>query len=228
MESNPASPFHSETLLSKANGGRVITAYRRNEIVFSQGAPADAVFYIQQGQVKLTVLSERGKEAIVAIFGTGDFCGEGCLAGQPLRNATAVAIEDSKLMRLEKAALISLLHNEPEFSERFMSHLLARNIRVEADLVDQLFNSSEKRLARILLILSKFGKDDKPERVIPKISQETLAEMVGTTRARVSFFMNKFRKMGLIDYNGHLEVRSSLLDVVLHDEPHVTRSTPLE
>ena len=225
MESNPASQFNSETFLSKVNGGRTIATYRRNQIVFSQGEPADAVFYIQQGQVKLTVLSERGKEAVVAIFGTGDFCGEGCLAGQLLRIATAKAIEESKIMRLEKAAMISLLHNEPEFSERFMSHLLARNIRVEADLVDQLFNSSEKRLARLLLILSKFGKDDKPERVIPKISQETLAEMVGTTRARVNFFMNKFRKMGLIDYNGHLEIRSSLLDVVLYDEPRVTGSS---
>ena len=145
------------------------------------------------------------------------------MAGQPLRLATAEAIEESNIMRLEKAAMISLLHDEPEFSERFMSHLLARNIRVEADLVDQLFNSSEKRLARVLLILSKFGKDDKPERVIPKISQETLAEMVGTTRARVSFFMNRFRKMGLIDYNGHLEIHSSLLNVVLHDEPHIDR-----
>jgi CRP-like cAMP-binding protein len=228
MESNPASPFNSETLLSKANGGRTITTYRRNQIVFSQGEPADAVFYIQQGQVKLTVLSERGKEAVVGLFGTGDFCGEGCLAGQPLRIATAEAIEKSKIMRLEKAAMISLLHNEPEFAERFMSHLLARNIRVEADLVDQLFNSSEKRLARILLILSKFGKEGRPEPVIPKISQETLAEMVGTTRARVSFFMNKFRKMGLIDYNGHLEIHSSLLDVVLHDEPRVTGNTLLE
>ncbi len=150
------------------------------------------------------------------------------MAGQPLRMATAKAIEESKIMRLEKAAMISLLHNEPEFSERFMSHLLARNIRVEADLVDQLFNSSEKRLARLLLILSKFGKDEKPERVIPKISQETLAEMVGTTRARVNFFMNKFRKMGLIDYNGHLEIRSSLLDVILHDEPGATGSAPPE
>ena len=220
MESNPF-PFDSETLLAKANGGRTVAIYRTNQIVFSQGEPADAVFYIQQGQVKLTVLSERGKEAVVAIFGTGDFCGEGCLAGQRLRIATAKAIEESKIMRLEKAAMISLLHNEPEFSERFMSHLLARNIRVEADLVDQLFNSSEKRLARLLLILSKFGKDEKPERVIPKISQETLAEMVGTTRARVNFFMNKFRKMGLIDYNGHLEIHSSLLNVVLHDEPHI-------
>ena len=223
MESNPASPFNSETLLSTANGGRTITTYRRNQIVFSQGEPADAVFYIQQGQVKLTVSSGRGKEAVVAIFSTGDFCGEGCLAGQLLRIATAKAIEESKIMRLEKAAMIGLLHNEQEFSERFISHLLARNTRAEADLVDQLFNSSEKRLARILLILSKFGKYDKPERVIPKISQGTLAEMVGTTRARVNFFMNKFRKMGLIDYNGHLEIHSSLLDVVLHDKPHIDR-----
>jgi CRP/FNR family transcriptional regulator, cyclic AMP receptor protein len=228
MESNPAPLFNPETLLAQANGGRTVATYRRNQIVFSQGEPADAVFYIQQGQVKLTVLSERGKEAVVGIFGTGDFCGEGCLAGQPLRIATAEAIEKSEIMRLEKAAMISLLHNEPEFAERFMVHLLARNIRVEADLVDQLFNSSEKRLARILLILAKFGKEGKPERVIPKISQETLAEMVGTTRGRVSFFMNKFRKMGLIDYNGHLEIHSSLLDVVLHDEPRVTESTPLE
>jgi CRP/FNR family cyclic AMP-dependent transcriptional regulator len=227
MESNPF-PFNSETLLSKATGGRTISTYRRNQIVFSQGEPADAVFYIQQGQVKLSVVSAQGKEAVVAIFGTGDFCGEGCLAGQPLRIATTKAIEESKIMRLEKAAMMGLLHSEPEFSERFMSHLLARNIRVEADLVDQLFNSSEKRLARLLLILSKFGKEDQPERVIPKISQETLAEMVGTTRARVNFFMNKFRKMGLIDYNGDLEIRSSLLNVVLHDEPPVTRSTLLE
>jgi CRP/FNR family cyclic AMP-dependent transcriptional regulator len=221
MESNPASLFNSETLLSKANGGRTITTYRRNQIVFSQGELADAVFYIQQGQVKLTVSSGRGKEAVVAIFSAGDFCGEGCLAGQLLRIATAEAIEESKIMRLEKAAMIGLLHNEPEFSERFMSHLLARNSRAEADLVDQLFNSSEKRLARILLILSKFGKDDKPERVIPKISQGALAEMVSTTRARVNFFMNRFRKLGLIDYNGKIEVHSSLLNMVLHDKPEI-------
>jgi len=227
MESNPF-PFSSETLLAKANGGRTIATYRRNQTVFSQGEPADAVFYIQQGQVKLTVFSAQGKEAVVGMFGVGDFCGEGCLAGQPLRIATAKAIEESKIMRLEKAAMMNLLHSEPEFSERFMSHLLARNIRVEADLVDQLFNSSEKRLARLLLILAKFGKEDKPERVIPKISQETLAEMVGTTRARVNFFMNKFRKMGLIDYNGELEIHSSLLDVILHDEPGATGSAPPE
>ena len=173
--------------------------------------------------MKVIVLSEQVKEAIVAILGPGDFCGEGCLAGQPRRMATAAAMEESAIMRLEKAAMIRILHNEPEFSARFMSHLLARNIRVEADLVDQLFNSSEKRLARLLLILAKFGKEDKPEPVIAKISQETLAEMIGTTRSRVSFFMNRFRKMGLIDYNGHLEIHSSLLNVVLHDEPHINR-----
>jgi CRP/FNR family transcriptional regulator, cyclic AMP receptor protein len=155
------------------------------------------------------------------MLGTGHFCGEGSLAGQPLRMATAAAIEECTIMRIEKATMIRLLHDEPEFSERFMSHLLARNLRVEADLVDQLFNSSEKRLARLLLILAKFGKDGRPERVVPKISQEMLAEMIGTTRARVNYFMNKFRKMGLIDYNGHLEIHSSLLDVVLHEEPHI-------
>jgi CRP/FNR family cyclic AMP-dependent transcriptional regulator len=173
--------------------------------------------------VKVTVLSEQGKEAIVAILGAGDFCGEGCLAGQPQRMATATAMEDSKIMRVEKAAMIRLLHDESEFSERFTAHLLARNVRVEADLVDQLFNSSEKRLARVLLILANFGKEGKPEPVIAKISQETLAEMIGTTRSRVSLFMNKFRKLGFIDYNGHLEIHSSLLNVVLHDDPHINR-----
>jgi CRP/FNR family transcriptional regulator, cyclic AMP receptor protein len=225
MESKPT-PFDLQTLLAYANGGRTISAYRRNQIVFSQDEPADSVFYIQNGAVKLTVLSDQGKEAVVAILGTGDFCGEGCLAGQTLRMATAAAIEECKIMRLEKAAVINLLHDVPEFSERFVSHLLGRNIRVEADLVDQLFNSSEKRLARLLLILAKFGKEDKPERVIPRISQETLAEMIGTTRARVNHFMNKFRKMGLIDYNGHLEIHSSLLDVVLHDDPHIEAEPP--
>ena len=223
MESNQKLPFDPQALLAKANGGRTIFTCQINQIVFSQGEPADSIFYIQGGKVKLTVLSEQGKEAIVAILGIGDFCGEGCLAGQPRRMATAAAMEESAIMRLEKAAMIRILHDEPEFSARFMSHLLARNIRVEADLVDQLFNSSEKRLARLLLILAKFGKEDKPEPVIAKISQETLAEMIGTTRSRVSFFMNRFRKMGLIDYNGHLEIHSSLLNVVLHDEPHINR-----
>jgi CRP-like cAMP-binding protein len=225
MENNPKPPFDPQALLAKANGGRTVSIYKINQIVFSQGGPADSIFYIQEGKVKLTVLSEQGKEAIVAILGIGDFCGEGCLAGQPRRMATAAAMETSAIMRVEKAAMIRLLHDEPEFSERFMSHLLARNIRVEADLVDQLFNSSEKRLARLLLILAKYGKEGKPEPVIAKISQEILAEMIGTTRSRVSFFMNRFRKMGLIDYNGHghLEIHSSLLDVILHDEPHINR-----
>jgi CRP/FNR family cyclic AMP-dependent transcriptional regulator len=223
MESKQKPPFDPLAFLAKANGGRTLSAYKINQIVFSQGEPADSIFYVQGGKVKVTVISEQGKEAIVAILGTGDFCGEGCLAGQPRRMATAAAMEESSIMRLEKAAMIRILHDEPEFSERFMSHLLARNIRVEADLVDQLFNSSEKRLARLLLILAKFGKEGKPEPVIAKISQETLAEMIGTTRSRVSFFMNRFRKMGLIDYNGHLEIHSSLLDVVLHDDPHINR-----
>jgi CRP/FNR family transcriptional regulator, cyclic AMP receptor protein len=215
-------PFNPLTVLTKANGGKTLSTYQRNQIVFSQDEPADSIFYIQEGEVKLTVLSERGKEAIIAILGTGDFFGEGCLAGQRRRMAAAAAIDECKIMRLEKAAVARLLHDEPEFSEKFMSHLLARNIRVEADLVDQLFNSSEKRLARLLLILAKLGKEGKPEPVIAKISQEMLAEMIGTTRGRVNFFMNKFRKMGLIDYDdGHLEVHSSLLDVVLHDEPHI-------
>jgi CRP/FNR family transcriptional regulator, cyclic AMP receptor protein len=221
MEKSSKAPFDLKAFLANANGERAISIYRANQPIFSQGEPADSVFYIQEGKVKVTVLSEQGKEAIVAILGTGDFCGEGCLAGQPRRMATAATMEDSKIMRLEKVAMIRLLHDEPEFSERFMAHLLARNVRVEADLVDQLFNSSEKRLARLLLILANFGKEAKPEPVIAKISQETLAEMIGTTRSRVSFFMNKFRKMGLIDYNGHLQIHSSLLNVILHDDPHI-------
>jgi CRP/FNR family transcriptional regulator, cyclic AMP receptor protein len=221
MEKSSEAPFDLQAFLANANGGRAISICRANQRVFAQGEPADSVFYIQEGKVKVTVLSEQGKEAIVAVLGAGDFCGEGCLAGQPRRMATAAAMEDSKIMRLEKAAMIRLLHDEPEFSERFTAHLLARNVRVEADLVDQLFNSSEKRLARVLLILANFGKEGRPEPVIAKISQETLAEMIGTTRSRVSFFMNKFRKMGLIDYNGHLQIHSSLLNVILHDDPHI-------
>ena len=220
MEGDPT--LDLQTLLAKTNGGRSISTYQKNQIVFSQGAPADSIFYIQNGEVKLTVLSEQGKEAIVAILGTDHFFGEACLAGQPRRLATAAAIAECTIMRLEKVAVIRLLHDEPEFSERFVAHLLARNLRVEADLVDQLFNSSEKRLARLLLILANFGKEGKPEPILAKISQETLAEMIGTTRARVSYFMNKFRKLGLIDYKGdHLEIHSSLLNVVLHDNPHI-------
>jgi CRP/FNR family transcriptional regulator, cyclic AMP receptor protein len=222
MRRKPIVSIVPQIFLAKVNGGRTISAYQKGQIVFSQGETADSVFYIQEGKVKLTVLSERGKEAVVAILGTGDFLGEGSLAGQPLRMATAAAMEKSGIMRLQKAAMVRLLHDEPEFSESFVSYLLARNIRVEADLVDQLFNSSEKRLARLLLILAKFGNEGMPERIIAKVSQETLAEMIGTTRARVSFFMNKFRKMGLINYDGgHLEIHRSLLDVVLHDDPHL-------
>jgi CRP/FNR family transcriptional regulator, cyclic AMP receptor protein len=214
-------PFDPKVFLATANGGRSLSRYRKNKVIFSQGEPADSVFYIQKGQVKVTVISEHGKEAIVAVFGPDEFCGEGCLTGQPRRLATATAMTECEIMRLEKPAIVRVLQEEPAFSEMFVSHLLARTIRVEADLVDQLFNSSEKRLARALLLLANFGKEGRPEPIVAKISQETLAEMIGTTRARVSFFMNKFRKLGLIDYNGHLEIHSSLLNVVLHDEPHI-------
>ena len=214
--------FDPKAFLAKADGGRTISKHQKDQIVFSQGEAADAVFYIQQGKIKITVVSEQGKEAVVAILGIGDFFGEGCLAGQSLRMATVTAMMECEIMRLEKAAIIRVLHEEPAFSEMFLSHLLTRNIRVEADLVDQLFNSSEKRLARALLLLANFGKEGKPEPVVAKISQETLAEMIGTTRSRVSSFMNKFRRLGFIDYNGTgLEVHSSLLNVVLHDQPQI-------
>jgi len=213
--------FDPEVFLSEAGQGTTKSTYAEDQIIFSQGKAADSIFYIKEGKVKLTVLSEQGKEAVVAILGSGDFFGEGCLAGQSLRMATAATMTECSIARLEKDAMIRVLHDEPEFAEKFMSHLLTRNIRVEADLVDQLFNSSEKRLARMLLILANFGKEGKPEPVIAKVSQEMLAEMIGTTRPRVSFFMNKFRRLGLIDYNGHLEVHSSLLNVVLHDDPHI-------
>ena len=201
--------------------GRSLGRYRKGQIVFSQGDPADEVFYIQKGKVKVTVISEHGKEAVVAILAADEFFGEGCLAGQAQRIATVAAIADSVIMRLEKAAIVRVIHQEPAFSEMFIAHLLGRTIRVEADLVDQLFNSSEKRLARMLLLLANFGKDSKPEPIIAKISQEMLAEMIGTTRSRVSFFMNRFRKLGLIDYNGGIHVHSSLLNVVLHEQPQI-------
>ena len=213
--------FDPKAFLAKVGDGRSIGNYRRDQIVFSQGEPADSVFYIQKGKVKVTVVSEQGKEAVVAILGTDEFFGEGCLAGQTRRIATVMTMTESVIVRLEKAAIVQVIHQEPAFSEMFIAHLLGRGIRVEADLVDQLFNSSEKRLARLLLLLANFGKETKPEPIIAKISQETLAEMIGTTRSRVSFFMNKFRKLGLIEYNGHIEVHSSLLNVVLHDEPHI-------
>ena len=221
MPTKRRSSFDPKAFLAKVGEGRSIDRYRKDQIVFSQGDPADAAFYIERGEVKFTVVSEQGKEAVVAILGTNQFFGEGCLAGQAQRIATVVTMTDSVIVRLEKAAIVRVIHQEPAFSGMFIAHLLARAIRVEADLVDQLFNSSEKRLARLLLLLANFGKDEKPEPILAKISQETLAEMIGTTRSRVSFFMNKFRKLGLIDYNGSIEVHSSLLNVVLHEEPHI-------
>ena len=213
--------FNPKTFLAKVGEGPSIGASRKDHIVFSQGDPADAVFYIQQGKVKVTVVSKLGKEAVVAILGTNEFFGEGCLAGQAQRIATAATMTDAVIVRLEKAACLRVIHQEPAFSELFIAHLLGRTIRVEADLVDQLFNSSEKRLARMLLLLANFGKEGTPQPILAKISQETLAEMIGTTRSRVSFFMNRFRKLGFIKYNGNIEVHSSLLNVVLHDQPHI-------
>jgi CRP/FNR family cyclic AMP-dependent transcriptional regulator len=220
-EANPS--FDPKAFLAKADGGRSISKYRKNQVVFSQGDPADSVFYIQAGKVKITVISEQGKEAVVAVLGPDEFCGEGCLAGQPRRMASATAMTECEIMRLEKAAIIRVLHEEPAFSEMFVAHLLARTTRIEEDLVDQLFNSSEKRLARALLLLANFGKEGRPEPIIARVSQETLAEMIGTTRSRVSHFMNKFRQLGFIDYNGHIEVHSALLSVVLNDQPHIKR-----
>ena len=209
--------FNLRTFLNKADGGRTIAPYNTNDRIFSQGEAADSVFHIKEGRVKITVRSKQGKEAVVAILKDGDFFGEGCLAGQPIRMASAVAISGCTIMTLEKASVVRILHNEPSFAELFVAHLLSRNIKIEEDLVDQLFNSSEKRLARVLLLLANFGKEGQPEEVIPKISQETLAGIVGTTRSRVNFFMNRFRKLGFVDYNGGLKIHSSLLNIVLHD-----------
>jgi CRP/FNR family transcriptional regulator, cyclic AMP receptor protein len=195
--------------------------WRGRNSVFTQGDPADSVFYIREGRVKIAVLSGQGKEAVVALLKAGDFIGEGCLTSRPRRVSTARAVEDSEITRVDKRTMVRMLRDEPNFSERFMAHLLARTIRVEEDLVDQLFNSSEKRLARALLLLANFGKDGRQEPVIAEVSQETLADMIGTTRSRVSHFMNKFRKLGYIDYNGDLEVHSSLLDAVLHEKPQI-------
>jgi len=214
-------PFDPKAFLSKVNGGRAVSDYRKDQIVFRQGDPSDAVFYIQSGKVKKTVVSEQGKEAVVAILEAGDFFGEGCLAGEALRLSTVSALTKSVIVRISKGDITRVIHEEPAFAELFIAHLLARNSRVEEDLVDQLFNSSEKRLARTLLLLANFGKEGRPEPIIAKVSQETLAEMIGTTRSRVSFFMNKFRKLGLIDYNGSIEIHSSLLNVVLRDQPQI-------
>jgi CRP-like cAMP-binding protein len=213
--------FDPKVFLSHIGDGRSVRKYEAGQIVFSQGEPADAVFYIQRGKVKITVVSEQGKEAVVAILGKNEFFGEGCLGGQSMRVSTAQVMSDSIISRLDKAAILRVIREEPAFSELFIAHLLSRAVRVEADLVDQLFNSSEKRLARLLLLLANFGKEGKPEPMIAKISQETLAQMIGTTRARVSFFMNKFRKLGFISYNGGIEVHTSLLNAVLNDQPHI-------
>jgi CRP/FNR family cyclic AMP-dependent transcriptional regulator len=209
--------FDPKVFLTTVGIGRSIADYQKNRRVFSQGDPADALFYIQKGKVKLTVNSRQGKEAVIAILGTKDFLGEGCLAGQPLRMATATAMSECSIMRLGKEDVIRVLHARPAFAQLFLHYVLSRNIRIEEDLVDHLFNSSEKRLARILLLLANFGKEGKPESMIPKISQEMLAEMVGTTRSRISFFMNRFRELGFIEYNGELHVHSSLLTIVLND-----------
>lgn len=211
--------FDPRSFFAKVSEGRGVGHYRKGQAVFSQGDAADAVFYIESGGVKVTVVSEQGKEAVVAIFGEGEFFGEACLAGQVQRMETVVAMRDTVIIRLDQAAIIRLIRYEPAFSEMFIAHLVERTMRVEADLIDQLFNSSEKRLARLLLLLAHFGEDGAPEPVITRISQETLAEMIGTTRSRVSFFMNKFRKLGFIDYNGSIEVHSSLLNVILQDQP---------
>ena len=209
--------FNPKILLAKVSDGKTRLTFPKKQIIFSQGDAADAVFYIHEGQIKLSTVSQEGKEAVIAILDRGNFLGEGCLAGQLVYMTTATSLEPSTLVRIDKQVMNDALHNEPTFSEQFLTYLLARNIRIQEDLVDQLFNSSEKRLARILLLMAHFGKEGKSEAIIPKISQEVLAEMVGTTRSRVSFFMNKFRKLGFLDYNGGVHVHSSLLSIVLHD-----------
>ena len=215
--------FDPKEFLAKVGEGKTIVDFRKNEIVFAQGDAANTVFYIQKGRVKVVVLSEQGKEAVVGILGPGQFFGEGCMNGHSLRIATTTAIEECRLTAITKAAMLAALHSQPKFSELFMAYLLTRNSRIEEDLIDQLFNSSEKRLARLLLLLANFGKEGSPQPISPNISQETLAEMVGTTRSRVSFFMNKFRKLGFISYNGKIEVHSSLLNAVLYDKPEIKR-----
>jgi CRP/FNR family transcriptional regulator, cyclic AMP receptor protein len=215
--------FDPLAFLAKVGTGKTISVYRKDQIIFSQGEVADTIFYLQKGGVKIVVLSDQGKEAVVGILEPGQFFGEGCMNGHSLRIATSTATEESLITSISKSAMIAVLHDEPKFSELFVAYLLTRNSRVEDDLIDQLFNSSEKRLARLLLLLAKFGKEGSPTPISPNISQETLAEMIGTTRSRVSFFMNKFRKLGLISYNGKIEVHNSLLDAVLREKPQLQR-----
>ena len=215
--------FDPKEFLAKVGEGKTILQFRRDEVVFAQGDVASTVFYIQKGRVKVVVISEQGKEAVVGILEPGQFFGEGCMNGHSLRIATTTAMEECLITVITKAAMLATLHDQPKFSELFMAYLLTRNSRIEEDLIDQLFNSSEKRLARLLLLLANFGKEGSPQPISPNISQETLAEMIGTTRSRVSFFMNKFRKLGFISYNGKIEVNSSLLNAVLYDKPEITR-----
>ena len=219
MEKPAENVFDAKVFLAKVGAGKQVLEFQDNQHVFEQGDVADTVFYLQKGRVKLTVQSEQGKEAVVAILEPGQFFGEGCMNGHKLRIATTTAMEDSLITAITKAAMIAALRDEPKFSELFMAYLLTRNSRIEEDLIDQLFNSSERRLARLLLLLANFGKEGSPQPISPNISQETLAEMIGTTRSRVSHFMNKFRKLGLISYNGHIEVHSALLSAVLHEKP---------
>jgi CRP/FNR family transcriptional regulator, cyclic AMP receptor protein len=222
----PSTLFDPVVFLETVAAGRSISTHKKGKTIFAQGEDADAVFYIRSGKVKVAVLSPQGREAIVAILGTDEFLGEGCLVGQPKRLATATAMTTCVIMRVEKVEIQRIIQDETAFSQMFISHILARNARIEEDLVDQLFNSTEKRLARVLLLLARFGKEGKPEPITEKISQETLAEMIGTTRSRVSHFMNKFRQLGFIDYNGHLEVHTSLLSVVLAEQPRSVEEAP--
>ena len=220
---NYQAPFDPKTFLAIVGEGKTILEFRKEQVVFAQGDAADTVFYIQKGRIKVVVISEQGKEAVVGILEPGQFFGEGCMNGHSLRIATTTAMEECLLTAITKAAMLATLHNQPKFSELFMAYLLTRNSRIEEDLIDQLFNSSEKRLARLLLLLANFGKEGSPQPISPNISQETLADMIGTTRSRVSFFMNKFRKLGFISYNGKIEVNSSLLNAVLYDKPEINR-----
>jgi CRP/FNR family transcriptional regulator, cyclic AMP receptor protein len=220
IKPKPIDAFNAQAFLDSAGLSRKIVEYRKSQNIYSQGEPAKTIFYVQNGGIKLSVVNEVGKEAVVAILGAGDFFGEGCLAGQNVRMGTATTVTATTLLVIEKQEMIRVLHAEHEFSDRFVAYMLTRNIRIEQDLVDQLFNSSEKRLARTLLLLARYGKQDEPQKVVAKISQETLAEMIGTTRSRVNFFMNKFRKLGFIRYNGGLHIDSSLLSVVLHESEH--------
>jgi len=217
--------FDPKVFLARLGEGKTILEYSKDQIVFAQGDVADTVYYIQKGRLKVVVVSEQGKEAVVGILESGQFFGEGCMNGHSLRIATTTALEDCRITAITKPAMLAILHSEPAFSEMFMAYLLTRNNRIEEDLIDQLFNSSEKRLARLLLLLANFGKDGSPQAISPNISQATLAEMIGTTRSRVSFFMNKFRKLGLISYNGKIEVHNSLLNAVLYDKPEINRAS---